>query len=203
MMPHGAENGSPRRIGIPGVDNIPWGEHLCVFFNSKEELLSLTVPYVKAGLEDNECCIWITGDPVTEKDAFQALEEVLPDAHQYLAKQQLEILPSAHWYLPSGRKFDMQIVLDNWKYRVHRAEADGFDGIRITGNPVWLQNEEDWIQFARFEEIVHERIKSEKVVALCTYPVWICQGHNVRRTLASHTAALLSNNDQWRRLELT
>lgn len=203
MVPHGAQNGSLRRIGIPGVDKTPWGEHLCVFFNSKDELLSLTVPYVKAGLEDNECCIWITGDPVTEKDAFQALEDVLPDAHQYLAKKQLEILPSAQWYLPSGRKFDMQIVLDNWKYRVHRAEADGFVGIRITGNPVWLQNEEDWSQFARFEEIVHERIKREKVVALCTYPVWICQGHDVRRTLASHTAALLSNNDQWRRLELT
>ena len=97
----------------------------------------------------------------------------------------------------------MQIVLENWKYRAKRAEADGFGGIRITGNPVWLQNEEDWNQFARFEEIVHERITSQKVVALCTYPVWICQGQNVRRTLASHTAALLSNNDQWRRLELS
>jgi hypothetical protein len=196
-------NGMHRRIGIPGVDKAPWGEHLCVFFNSKEELLSLTVPYIKAGLEDNECCIWITGDPITEKDAFQALEGVLPDAHKYLAKKQLEILPSAQWYLPTGKKFDIQVVLENWKYREQRAEAGGFNGIRITGNPVWLQSEEDWAQFAKFEEAVHERIATQKVVALCTYPVWICQGQNVRRTLSSHTAALMSNDAQWRRLELS
>jgi hypothetical protein len=29
-------------------------------------LLRLTVPYIKAGLEDGESCLWITGKPVDE-----------------------------------------------------------------------------------------------------------------------------------------
>ena len=37
-----------RRIGIPGVEKSTWGDHLCVFFNSKDELLNLVVPYMKA-----------------------------------------------------------------------------------------------------------------------------------------------------------
>ena len=195
-------NGSHRRIGIAGLDSARWGEHFCVFFNSKAELLSLTVPFVKAGLEDNEFCIWITGDPISENDAFAALETALPTAHTYLANKQLEILSSSQWYLPSG-EFDMQIVLDNWTYRARRTQDQGFAGIRITGNPVWLQSEEDWAVFARFEETVHERIKHERVVALCTYPVWICRGQNVLKTVTAHTCALLSDNEQWRRLELS
>jgi hypothetical protein len=173
-----------------------------VFFNIKEELLSLAVPFIKAGLEDNEYCIWITGEPITDIQAFQALEAVVPDAHHYLGRKQLEILSSAQWYLPSG-KFEMEIVLENWMYRAQRAKEAGFDGIRITGNPVWLQTEEDWTQFGRFEEIVHHRIKDEKIVALCTYPVSICHGSNVLGTLSTHTSALLSDDKQWRRLELS
>jgi len=64
-----------RRIGIAGIDKLPWGEHLCVFFNTKEELLRLTVPFIQAGLEENEFCMWITGDPVSEKEAFEALQK--------------------------------------------------------------------------------------------------------------------------------
>jgi hypothetical protein len=190
-----------RRIGIPGVDRAPWGEHLCVYFDTKAELLSLVVPFVKAGLEDNEYCIWITGDPINENQAFEALEEVLPHAHHFLARKQLEMLSSTQWYLPSG-SFDMEIVLHNWSLRARRAEAEGFDGIRITGNPVWLRSPDDWAQFARYEETVQQQIRNEKAVVLCTYPTWICPGQNVLQTLYAHTSALVHENDQWRRLGL-
>jgi len=190
------------RIGISTLSTVPWGEHSCVFFDSQEELLSLVVPYVKAGLEDNEFCMWITGDPLTGTDAFEALEVVLPHAHQYLAQKQLEIIPSRQWYLPSG-KFDAQMVLDNWLSRAQHAEAMGFAGIRITGNPVWLRSEEDWTQFRDYEEAVHQRIRTERIVALCTYPTVMFQGKHIQDTLSTHNAAYMRERDQWRRLELS
>jgi hypothetical protein len=39
-----------RRMGIPGIGGASWGEHICAFFYTKDELLKLTVPYIKAGL---------------------------------------------------------------------------------------------------------------------------------------------------------
>ena len=69
-----------RRIGIPGTTTTRWGEHLCAFFYMKADLLNLIVPYVKAGLEDNEFCLWITGGPVTKTEAFEALKAALPTA---------------------------------------------------------------------------------------------------------------------------
>jgi hypothetical protein len=190
------------RVGISSLGTVPWGDHSCVFFNSDEELFSLVVPYIKAGLEDNEFCMWITGEPVTEKEAFEALERVLPHAHQYLAHGQIEITPSRQWYLPSG-KFDAQLVLDNWLSRAQRAEAKGFAGIRIAGNPVWLRSEEDWRQFKQYEESVHQRIRTERFLALCTYPTVIFQGKHIQDTLSTHNSAYVRTGDLWQRLELS
>lgn len=145
--------------------------------------------------------MWITGEPITEKDAFQALEAVLPQVHHYLAQKQLEIMPSQQWYLLQGkltRRLFWTIGCPEHAYRDER-----FCRIRITGNPVWLHSEENWGQFERFEETVHERIRAERVEALCTYPLGICQGRNIQKTLSSHNSAFIHESDQWRRLELS
>lgn len=191
-----------RRIGIAGVDKVPWGEHVCVFFDTEGELLNLCVPFIKAGLEDNEFCMWITGEPVTEQRAFEALQEVLPNAHQYLAEKQLEILPYKQWYLGSG-VFDAQIVLDNWVSKARYIEARGFAGIRITGNPLWLQSEKDWAKFGAYEQTVHHAIRNERVIALCTYPMNICESKSMLNTLSAHSSTLLPRGDQWQRLVLS
>jgi len=187
-----------RRMGIPGIEKADWGEHICVFFYTKDELLKLTVPYIKAGLEDNEFCMWITGDPITENDAFHALEQVLPDAHQYLVKKQLEILPHIRWYLSSGI-FDPAIVLHNWLSKAKHAQARGFAGVRITGNPFWLGSEQDWEQFGAYEQAVTQSINNQRVLALCTYPRKICKIDNVMQVLSSHQSALIAHNEYWQR----
>ena len=56
-----------RRVGIAGKDNVQWGEHLCAFFNTRIDLLNLVVPYIKAGLEDNEFCLWITDENMEQQ----------------------------------------------------------------------------------------------------------------------------------------
>lgn len=93
-------NSVARRVGIPGTSTVHWGEHLCAFFYTKTDLLNLVVPYIKAGLEDNEFCLWITEEGM-EQPAIEALEQVLPHASQYVSRGQLEILPASKWYLPS------------------------------------------------------------------------------------------------------
>jgi hypothetical protein len=186
------------RIGIPDIESAAWGEHICAFFYTKDELLRLTVPYIKAGLEDNEFCMWITGGPVNENDAMRALEQVLPHAHQYLANKQLEIFSHSQWYLSSGI-FDGQRVLGNWLAKFKHAQANGFAGMRITGNPFWLGCEQDWEQFSAYEQSVTQNIENQGILALCTYPFEICRINNVMHTLSSHTKVLIAQNEeQWR-----
>ena len=42
---------SLRPTGIPAVGNIPWGTHICNFFQTPEDLVDTLVPYFKAGLD--------------------------------------------------------------------------------------------------------------------------------------------------------
>ena len=189
-----------RRMGIPGIEKAQWGEHTCVFFNTKDELLNLTAPYIKAGLEDNEFCMWITGDPATENDALSALEQVLPDARHYLETHQLEIHPHDQWYLSSG-VFHADVVLRNWMTKAKEAEGKGFAGIRVTGNPFWLESEQDWQEFGAYEQAVTQSIRNERVLALCTYPM-VCQFDNVIQTLSSHGTTLIASHEFWQRQEI-
>jgi hypothetical protein len=80
-----------RRSGIDVVGDMPWGTHFCQFYDTKDDLLEILVPYFKAGLESHEACVWIVSK-LTEKDVRSALRHALPDVERYLADQSLEIL---------------------------------------------------------------------------------------------------------------
>ena len=49
-----------RETGIRVMGDMPWGTHLCVFFETKEDLLDTAATYFSAGLESNELCVWAT-----------------------------------------------------------------------------------------------------------------------------------------------
>ena len=60
---------------------------------TKEDLIDILVPYFKAGLENNEFCMWVTSEPLEVQEAKEALKMVVPDIDQYLDKGQLEFFP--------------------------------------------------------------------------------------------------------------
>ena len=49
-----------RKSGIDIIGDISWGTHFCQFYQTKEDLMDMLIPYFKAGLENNEFCLWIT-----------------------------------------------------------------------------------------------------------------------------------------------
>ena len=49
-----------RQTGIESLGEMPWGTHFCHFYETKQDLLEIVVPYLKAGVDANEFCLWIT-----------------------------------------------------------------------------------------------------------------------------------------------
>jgi len=135
------------------------------------------------------------------REAFKALQQVLPHASQYVLREQLEILPASKWYLTAG-VFDAEKSFVNGTARCRTAEANGFVGARTTGNPFWLQSEEDWHQFLTYEHTVHEAIETQRVISLCTYPAAICSARDMISTFASHHAILTYQGDSWQCLDV-
>ena len=64
-----------RHSGIGVIGDVPWGTHFCQFYSTKEDLIDVLVPYFKAGLENNELCMWITAEPLKTTIARAALKK--------------------------------------------------------------------------------------------------------------------------------
>ena len=163
--------------GIDVIGGVPWGTHFCQFYQSGEDLLSILVPYFKAGLEKNEYCMWVTSEPVGELEAKHALRAAVPDLARYLESGQLEILPHTDWYLKGGT-FDSQRVLDGWVNRLNAAVAKGYEGLRLTGNTFWLEKR-DWQDFTDYEQAVDAVLGRYRMLALCTYSLEKCGASEV------------------------
>ena len=63
-----------RTSGIGAVGELPWGSHFCQFYHTREDLLDTLVPYFKAGLENNEFCLWVVSEPL-RADAWDSYWE--------------------------------------------------------------------------------------------------------------------------------
>jgi hypothetical protein len=44
---------------------MPWGTHICLFYETPQDLLDTAVCYFEAGLKSNEFCVWAVSDPVS------------------------------------------------------------------------------------------------------------------------------------------
>jgi hypothetical protein len=135
-----------RYTGIPNIGDVPWGTHFCQFYQDKQDLIDILVSYFKAGLENNEVCMWVTSEPLGVEEAKAALARVVENLEGYAAKGQIEFLDYGDWYTVGG-KFESDRVLKGWIERLDSATGRGFEGLRLTGNTFWLEKS-DWQNFA-------------------------------------------------------
>ena len=98
-MPPNASKRDLRETGIPLLGQMPWGTHLCYFYETNRDLLDVLMPYFKTGLENNEFCLWVIFDWGTLEEARSALGQGLPDLDRHLAERRLEIVSHREWYL--------------------------------------------------------------------------------------------------------
>ncbi len=178
-----------RNSGIALVGDLPWGSHFCQFYQTKTDLLDILVPYFRAGLENNEFCVWVTSDFSTTEEAVKAMEKAVPDFQTYLAKRQMEIFPYTDWYLKGG-SFDLKRTLDMWMEKHDAALARGFAGMRVTGSPHWIDNKKDWDDFACYEAEINNVIGGTKLLVLCSYSLQKCGVAEIMDVVRNHEFAL-------------
>src|ERR1700677_4853313 len=188
-----------RQSGIPAVGSIRWGTHFCHFYGTSQDLLDTLVPFFQTGLENNEFCIWIVFDPLTEEQARLALLQAFPGAAKHLSAGNIEIIPYSKWYVVDG-VFDIQRVLASWKQKLGQALAGGYAGMRANGNEAWL-TERDRQDFARYEERLDQMIAGERMIVLCSYPVAVTRGSEVFEVARIHKFAIAKRNGKWEVIE--
>jgi len=192
---------SGRRTGIDILGDVPWGTHLCLFYETEKDLIDILVPYFKAGLENNEFCMWVTSEPLNEKKARDALSTAIPDFDRYVEANQIEIIPHNQWYLKNG-VFNMQRVLNDWVYKVNQALDRGFEGVRATGSRGGFEKGV-WKEFADYEKQVNEAIGKYRMIAICSYCIDECGASEIIDVVNSHQSSLIRQEGKWQLVEST
>jgi DNA repair protein RadC len=184
-----------RKTGISVIDAVPWGTHLCQFYETKQDLLDILVPYFKAGLENNEFCMWITEESFNEEQAKQAMREAMPDFGRCLEGGRIEIVPYTQWYLKDG-VFSRRRVLNAWSDKLNQALHNGYDGMRVTGNLSWLRKR-DWRNFNKYEEEMNNVIGKNPMLAMCAYSLSKCGANEIIDVAENHRFVLIRRKGEW------
>src|SRR3989449_10665984 len=188
-----------RKTGIDVVGDMPWGTHVCLFYETKEDLLDTLVSYCKAGLESQEFCLWVVAEPVREEEARHALKQVVPDLDRYRADHSIDIVSAGDWYLQGGT-FDLKRVMSGWHERLALALARGYAGVRVTGDTAWLEKK-DWKDFCEYEETLNESIANQRLAVLCTYPLAACGAAEILDVARTHQFAIAKRHESWEIIE--
>lgn len=189
-----------RHSGIDILGELPWGSHFCNFFESKEDLLQILVPYFKAGLTNNEFCLWITSDPVSVEAAYEAMRNEIKDFAKYESKEQITILSHEDWYLKDNT-FVPDIVINGWYQKLSKSLNRGFDGMRVSGNEAWLDRD-IWKNFIDYERNLNTSLTDKRMIVLCTYPLAKCDAHAVFDVSQVHEIAVTRRKGDWEIVEV-
>ncbi|HJX28982.1 MAG TPA: MEDS domain-containing protein, partial [Thermoanaerobaculia bacterium] len=184
--------------GIQAVGDIAFGTHFCQFYRTRQDLIDTLVPYIEAGLRNQEYCMWVTSEPLDAEDAREALRAVVPDLEEREAAGQIEIRSFGDWYLDNGGTSSK--VLQGWLDREQRAIANGFTGLRLTGNTFWLERS-GWDEFVAYEAAVNDAFRHFRIIALCTYSLERCCAEDVIDVCRNHQFALTRRNGDWELIE--
>ncbi|HSB35077.1 MAG TPA: ATP-binding protein [Nitrospirota bacterium] len=178
-----------RKSGIPLIGDLPWGSHFCQFYQTAEDLLDILLPYLEAGVEGNEFCIWITSGTAGDNNAGQVLEKAAHRLETSSAKGKVEIIPYSQWHAIDEKPgHTVSSMLD-------RAITGGYDGLRIayTAFP----------EKERSQTFAHEidTIRKYNALALFAYPRDEFDALGLMDVIKNHLFALVRNANGWEVIE--
>ena len=184
-----------RESGVQALDLIRWGTHIAQLYRTKEDLAEVLVPYMEKGLEENELCVWVTSE-MSAEEAKEALSEEVPGVDNYVNKGQLQFVSYEDWYSSNGC-FDGQCTLDKGLKKYQEALCNGYSGLRLTGNALWL-DQSDWDSFMEYEEHVNSVVPGYRMLIMCAYKESRCSKDNIYDVMNTHRYVLSKTGDMWR-----
>lgn len=188
-LPHITES------GIRGVGLVPYGIHLCHFYPTRQDLVDSLVPYFTAGLSNNERCLWITAPPLPADEARAELGKAVAELAVFVKNGQIRILDATEWYTVTAGT-DANDVIKLWLQEEEKALADGYQGLRLSGNTSFL-TPGDWDNFMDYEGNVDHAFQDRRIVALCSYSYNHCRATGILEVIQNHQYTLGRRDVSW------
>jgi len=181
--------------GLQVMGDLPWGSHFCYFYETKQDLIEVSVPFFQAGLDNHEFCLWNVHASVTEADVLQALRESIPALDRHLAEGAMEIVvhraPLFDGDFPEPRASVR--YLDE---KLEDALARGYVGMRVAGSPTCLQKASTE-HFRQFERELGRSAANHGMIALCQFPEAESSAAEILDAARTHQFVIVRRQGEW------
>lgn len=183
------------------INYTPPTKHTALFYNSEEEYFDIVIPFIKAGLENNEFVLWTVPQTLNVEGAEACLRKAIEETDHYFKKGQISIRNKEDTYFKDG-------VFSAYKMMQGLAELErdvlrkGFKGIRGPGDASWALGDY-WVNFLIYEKDLNAAIEEYNLRAFCTYSMREIDIKEIRDIGLNHQSSLVKQMGNWSRLDPT
>lgn len=143
------------------------GEHLCLIYEDRAQHVAAVVPFVQDGLTQGERCLYIADD-LTPDAVRAALGAAGVDVPREEARRALVVVSSRETSLGDGT-FQGDAMLAYLETQIDQALADGFAGLRPTGEMTALLGHTTLADLLRYEACLNRLLARRRTLGLCQY----------------------------------
>lgn len=161
-------------------------DHLCLIYESKEELFNVIVQFINAGLKKNEKCIYVIDKDTAEK-MLEAFLDKGVDLSLYKKKEQFSFLYGKNFVNHKGY-FDSDLMIKALINETNRALKQGYTSLRIVeavSNS--FNDQKNCERLIAYEKKLDEDLfQNYPCIAICQYDQGILDQDIVKSALLTH-----------------
>ena len=177
-------------IGIPGVDQIPLGTHLCALYSGSAERDDLLFPFLRTAIRHGDTCLcYIDG---LEPGAVRARAVGETDVADP-STDRFDVRPASEVYLQSG-KFSVEHMISVLSANLEQVVARGSGLLRATGEMPWpgvLSQPHGADDFFVYEAALNDVVNQKPAVFMCMYDLQRFGLEMLVAVLKTHPVVLL------------
>ena len=154
-------------MGIPGVDQIPVGTHLCALYSGSVERDDLLFPFLHEGIQRGDTCLCYVNEAESAAVRARAVGASAADP----SAERFDVRPASEVYLQSGR-FSVEHMVSVLSDSLAEMVARGSGLLRVTGEMPWpgvLAQPHGADDFFVYEAALTEVVDQKPAIFMCMY----------------------------------
>lgn len=141
-------------------------DHVIMFHSSSEDKHQVLFTYLKAGLDQGEVAAYIASEE-TPDEIRRAMRRFGIDVDDLESRGALRVIDWRDWYIVGG-KFSIAETIERWKRLHDEAVAEGFKGLRVTGETACFFRERMVRELVEYEQALN-RVVELPMAAIFAY----------------------------------
>ena len=176
-------------MGIPDIDEIRPGTHMCALYSGPAERDSLLFSFLREGIREGDKCLCLidNADPAAVREQL----EVGQNGHAPRRSEQLDVDHTSEVYMQSGR-FSVEQLVSFLSGRLSRAAQSNFPRLRAAGEMSWVLPQSGGAEdFFVYESALNKIIEDKPAVFMCLYDLQRFGVSTLVDVIKTHTKVLL------------